>query len=847
MSTSRTRIIKGFAVKIVLPALLTVVLYLISFFYIFLPAFERKIIDDKREMIRELTDTAWCVLEESEQKVKDGEWSKAEAQRRAIERVKDLRYGPSNKDYFWITDLTPKMIMHPYRPELDGKSLADYTGYNNKRLFVEFADIAKKQGSGYSEYLWQWMDDPNRVVLKLSYVKIFKPWNWIIGTGIYLDDVRREIAGMERRLTVISLVIITVVAGLLFLIILQGYRTERQRLQAEKQLSESNEKYRMLVGAATEGLIMILDGNYSYANAAMLKMLQCEENEFAGLDVFDLNSANPEDDSRKKYIVSLLNNESVPMEYETRLRRKDGEWVDAVLVSSKISIGEREGFVIIVKDVSGRNRMERRSREAEQEKLIVELQTSLLAMNQPVSRIVAAPVSCPMQKSIADAAKIMARKKSGYVLLTTDDNEYVGIVTQSDISRRAVAGNTALDHPVFEIMTSPVVSIASGAPVFEAALIMTENKVRHLAVRDGNDKIVSVITARDMLQLQRGASTTLFKEIENAESVDDIKENHTHIAFMVKALVDTGANPSTVTGIISSVADLITHKFLVLAMEELGEPPVKFAFMTLGSEGRGEETLFTDQDNAIIYEDPEPDKEKEVSEYFIKLGTRICDWLNEVGFSFCKGDVMAKNPKWCTSYSTWEKHFTSWITEAEPDELLKFNIFFDFRRVYGEQELTANLRQMIDELLTNNKAFFIHLSRNCLLYKPPLTMFGNITVKSGEDIFNVKEALKPVTNFARIYALENGIREVGTITRLDRLLDREAIGENTHDDLRGVYNYLMLLRLKHQVRAIGEGRQPDNDISLAELTNIERETLRNVLSRIKTMQSTLSFHFKGSA
>ena len=375
---------------------------------------------------------------------------------------------------------------------------------------------------------------------------------------------------------------------------------------------------------------------------------------------------------------------------------------------------------------------------------------------------------------------------------------------------------------------------------------MTENHVRHLAVRDGNEKIVSVITARDMLQLQRGASTTLFKEVENAESVDDIKENHTHIAYMVKALVDTGANPSTVTGIISSVADLITHKFLEFATRELGDPPVKFTFMALGSEGRGEETLFTDQDNAIVYEDPEPDQAEAVKEYFVKLGTRICDWLNEVGFSYCKGDVMAKNPKWCSSYTGWEKHFTSWITEAEPDELLKFNIFFDFRRVYGEQKLTASLRRMIDALLENNKPFFQHLSRNCLVYKPPLSMFGNIAVKSGEDIFNVKEALKPVTNFARIYALENGVREVGTLARLDKLLDREAIGENTHDDLREVYNYLMLLRLKHQVRAIGAGRRPDNDISLSELTNIERETLKNVLSRIKTMQSTLSFHFKGT-
>ena len=176
---------KRFFVRIVFPTLLAIVLFIIAMFVIIIPSFERTIMDRKKEMIRELTNSAWSILAEFEREEKAGTYTKEEAQKLAILRIETLRYGIEDKDYFWITDMHPRMIMHPYIPELNGTDLTDYKDPNGKRLFVEFVDVVKKSGHGYVEYSWQWMDDPNHIVPKISYVREFKPWEWIIGTGIY--------------------------------------------------------------------------------------------------------------------------------------------------------------------------------------------------------------------------------------------------------------------------------------------------------------------------------------------------------------------------------------------------------------------------------------------------------------------------------------------------------------------------------------------------------------------------------------------------------------------------------------------------------------------------------------
>ncbi len=185
---------------------------------------KRNIIERKKEMIRELTQAAWSELAGLHEQEQRGALPRAAAQQAAIARIQSMRYGDDGKDYFWISDTQTRMVMHPYRPELNGRSLLDYSDPAGKKLFVEFTQVVRDKGDGYVDYLWQWKDDEKRVVPKLSYVKGFAPWGWIVGTGIYLEDVRAEISQMIRRVLQISVGISVVIAALLAYISQAGAR-----------------------------------------------------------------------------------------------------------------------------------------------------------------------------------------------------------------------------------------------------------------------------------------------------------------------------------------------------------------------------------------------------------------------------------------------------------------------------------------------------------------------------------------------------------------------------------------------------------------------------------------------
>ena len=222
--------------RIFIPALVSILLFTATIFLYLIPAFEENMMTRKREMIRELTQTTWTLLEQLEAQVQNGELSRAEAQREAILQVSALRYGPEMKDYFWINDMHPTLVAHPYRPDLVGADMTNYADPTGKCIFVEFAKVAREQGGGYVDYMWQWKDDPKNIVPKLSYVQGFAPWGWVIGTGIYIEDVRAEIDALTRRMSYFCFTILSFIVLLLAYVTWQGARAEQQRLLGLEQI-----------------------------------------------------------------------------------------------------------------------------------------------------------------------------------------------------------------------------------------------------------------------------------------------------------------------------------------------------------------------------------------------------------------------------------------------------------------------------------------------------------------------------------------------------------------------------------------------------------------------------------
>lgn len=279
--------------RIALPAFCTILLFVTAIFLIILPQLEKSLMARKKEMIREQTETAWSLLNDYHDRELSGELSTSEAQLRAILRIGKLRYGPEKKDYFWINDMTPRIIMHPYRPDLVKQDVSGFKDPHGKRLFLEMAQLAKKQGAGYVAYMWQWKDDPNKIVPKISYVKRFVPWQWVIGTGMYTDDVHKEIAVIRHKLSAISTGILFIASLLALYSIYQSVMSDREREQLMKSLSESTARFRNLVETTSDWVWEInKSGKLTYSSPQITDMLGYSPEEILNTPLTSLASPN---------------------------------------------------------------------------------------------------------------------------------------------------------------------------------------------------------------------------------------------------------------------------------------------------------------------------------------------------------------------------------------------------------------------------------------------------------------------------------------------------------------------------------------------------------------------------
>jgi signal transduction histidine kinase len=242
MNLSARGRLRGSTFRMITPAVITFLLYATSVYFIFLPMFESFQMERERKMLCELVNTVLTDIKEYNEEVSAGKLTVDEAKTAAAEHIRKLRYGRDFKDYFWIHDLNLRMIMHPYRNDLEGQDISNFTDPSGKRLFVEMVEVARKSGQGYVSYMWQWKDDPSRIVPKISYVRLFKPWGWVVGTGVYLEDLRNEVASTTGWFTLLSWGILAIVTSLSIYLVRIGVKSEDKRLAAENDLKAAAQK-----------------------------------------------------------------------------------------------------------------------------------------------------------------------------------------------------------------------------------------------------------------------------------------------------------------------------------------------------------------------------------------------------------------------------------------------------------------------------------------------------------------------------------------------------------------------------------------------------------------------------
>jgi PAS domain S-box-containing protein len=958
----------SFFLKIILPTLLAIVLYIFLIFSFLIPEYEEAILSRKREMIKELTNSANSILRKYHQEAKDSIYTISEAQKQAVERIKNLRYGEENKDYFWITDMHPTMITHPYRSDLDSTDLTEFADPSGKKMFVEFIQAVELSGEGYVDYMWQWKDDSTRVVPKLSYIKHFKPWNWVIGTGIYVEDVKEEIANMESRLINISLGIVGIISVLLLIITLQSLRLEKRRSRAESNLKKSHEKYKTVVEDLNDGILMLLNGHIIYSNKIIQDLLGFNEKELNNKYILDLlteeDKTNPEGirffkelektnqlhlnyevvfikKDRKTIIVDMnisktkilnQNGHIIKVRSLTSQRQKFNEEIDKFKsLTDNINIGvfraqmEKHGkfleanFAVInilgfdskedfykteifslfhdkndrnefiktlLKDGNVKNQViklnrsdgkiisiavsaalindeqgnpkfcdgiiedisEQMRKEEKREMLITELQTSLLYYNQPITNFIKPLITCDLNTSIKDAAKLMTRKNTEAILVDDEKNNQLGIITDYDLKDRVIAKEIDTNMAVYHIMSSPIIHISDRSLMFEALTEMHDKNISNLAIRNIQGQIISIINYKELSNAQQYSSAYHLRMLKNSKDIEEIKILQGRVPQIIKALLETGGDSANITRFITKISDIITEKLIEFAYKEIGEPPVPFAFLVLGSQGREELTLATDQDNAIIYQDLNDNSDKEnIQSYFLKLGEIICDNLNEVGYKHCLGNMMAKNQKWNQPVSIWKKYFAGWMTHFEPNDILEVNTFYDLRYLHGDEQLVNKIKDFISSNIQQKDTFLYNLASYALKFKPQVNLFGSIvtTTMKDEEFFDIKESLIPLTIFARYYALRNKVMDTNTPDRLKTLNEKNIIKSEEYNKFLQAYDYLMLLRLKNHSKQLEIGKDPNNQINPKKLTDIERSMLKKIFSEISQFQDKLKLDFRG--
>ncbi len=828
------RDLRKFFLSIVLPSILAITLFIISFYVIIIPSFKKNMMEGKKEMISELTNSAWSLVDEYYSEYCDGRIGMEEAMQLAAFRVGKMRYGDEEKDYFWITDMRPFMVMHPYRQELNGADLSDYKDPQGKRLFVDAVEIVSKHEEGYIDYIWQWKDDTTLIVPKLSYVKGFPQWEWIIGTGIYLEDVEQEIKMLQRNLFWITFIIIIVITSALLYIIRQSMIIETRRKEVEHKLLLSRQKYMTLVESSTIGTLMMAENKIIYANQKFLDISDCQRKDLGekGIeDLFDLNW---------QCITDSFRDPGKSVTIETRIKSPDNN-IEVLLSVSKVSYNRGYSYIIVINELSKSSVSDRHSSVLQDD-----LQSAILLMNQPVIRLIGDCLSCDIDCTVSEAVNLLKRK-SKTALFIKQKEQIIGVVTTSDFLNRAMASGIELNSPVSSIMSAPVISVSENCLIHEAILTCRLHEISYLPVNNRQGECIGMLDYNNLLEVQQNYIVQLFIETERAESVSDLRDIYLRMIAIIELLVSSGAKPGVITRLVSAFSDKANVRIIEMAIEKEGTAPCDFCFIAMGSQGRLEQTFCTDQDNGIIIDDRLENDEAAIL-YFRRLGERITADLNSVGYKFCKGNFMASNPQWIKSLKEWQRQFTSWIKNSDPQSLLEINIFFDFRAIYGDFRLADELRTHLNRAADGESVFFYHFSQEINRFKPPVSMFGKITGEHDSpdsNLIDIKKLLMPVTGYARLYALRALITETNTLNRFDRLRDSGDISGNFIDEITEVYNILMRVRFRSQINYLMKGEDPSNIIDVNQLTGIEKTTIRKVLSLINDLVTKVRLDFKG--
>ncbi|MFD2200488.1 DUF294 nucleotidyltransferase-like domain-containing protein [Shivajiella indica] len=462
-------------------------------------------------------------------------------------------------------------------------------------------------------------------------------------------------------------------------------------------------------------------------------------------------------------------------------------------------------------------------------------------------------LTCPQGTLIKNAAAMMAKNGVGSIVIVNEKFHPLGIITDKDLRNRLLAQQKSYDTPVDELMTSPVHTKSKESGFPDLYLTMVKNRLHHLIfTEDGTpgSPVTGILSDHDILLSQGNSPAVLINALLNTWDVSEMSKLRDRAEKLLAYYLENEVAMDFVANIISEINDIIIKRAVEMAKRKHDEnfpeaSQVKFCFLSLGSEGREEQLLRTDLDNAIVFEDVPESKIKETQDYMLLISQEVLEILFSCGFEACPAEIMANNRKYCQPISMWKKLFSDWIHIPNQQALLNATIFFDFRPIVGFKGLSEELTEHIYNEISGKSIFLNFLAKNALLNPAPLGFFRNFIVeKSGEqkDKFDIKlRAMMPLADIARLLVLSHQVVGVNnTFKRFERLSELEPNHRELMLEAGKAYEILMRIRAIEGLNEGNSGRY----ISPEKLGKIQRQLLKNAFAPIDELQKIIKVRFQ---
>ncbi len=464
-----------------------------------------------------------------------------------------------------------------------------------------------------------------------------------------------------------------------------------------------------------------------------------------------------------------------------------------------------------------------------------------------------APLCVPDRTPCAELVRSIRELAASSALITDSAGAVVGIVTEQDICRRVVFEGKG-DAPVSRVMTSPVRAVKADDFLFHAIAHMRGSGLRHMPVVDSEGKAVGLLHLHRALAVAAGSLVDQIEALTHAETLEGMRKTKGAQVELAAQLFQESVPAPEIQSLLTRINNDLYRRVVDLCLREMevdgwGEPPLPFDVIVMGSGGRGESYLTPDQDNGFILSDYPDEEHQRIDSWFIKLGERMTEALDAVGFSYCRGHVMATNPLWRKSLSQWRSQVGRWVARSEGLVLRLADIFFDFAPVHGEGKLTSELRRFVTRAAP--RPFFLReMYRVDEEHGVALGLFGRLKSDPLRDEGRAGINLKltgtlPLVEAIRLFALREQIPETSTMDRIRGLHEKGVLADNEQDYLRGSLRHITKILLRQQLADYQAGKPVGNHVPRQSLSQRERDMLVDSFKAIRAFRSRVRAELSG--